>query len=103
MIAESPCPVIGLDNGIPDKGILLYNERLGKYGCCHDNDIGCLAYFADVEHANAFAELIDVPMSTIEKTLDEALDIAKSRPPDIVCVAFVENWTDRDYPKMFVR
>ena len=84
-------PLIGLDVEFPDNLYVLHHARSDRYGCYEYDGIHGLACFSTEGAAFGFAQWIDLTgMTTKEVTFDEAREIAKQRPIQVVSIMLLD-------------
>lgn len=89
------CPVIGLDSGFPDRMFVVKHPPTGRYGCYCFDGIHGLACFSTEMGAFRFSEWIDLTeMSAEEVVFDEAREIAKGRPAQIVALLLLDDMSN---------
>lgn len=84
-------PILGLGREFPESLIVLHHPATGTYGCYGFNGVHGLACFTSEQSAIRFGSQIDLPgMITLRTTFDEAREIAKSRPAQIVALILLD-------------
>lgn len=90
----TPSPVLGLENEWPST-VWVIKFADGRFACYFFGDLqlnGMCAFESEAA-GYRFAEFIDARgCEALEVSFDEALDLAKARPPHVTCLMLVDNF-----------
>jgi hypothetical protein len=95
MTQTAVLPLLLLDEAFPDQLFVLHHPSTDRYGCYRHEGIHGLACFRGEPAAIEFAKWIDLSgMMTLEVSFDEARDIAKQRPVQVVSIMLLDRIDD---------
>jgi hypothetical protein len=104
MTSEMIAPLIGLNTDLPENLYILKHEPSGTYGCLmktfdkYPHLITGLVCFNTYELAESYSASYNDSMTIIKVVFDEAREVAKSRPPEIVCMMIFNSPNYKEEP-----
>ncbi len=88
------CPILGLDDGFPERVWLIHHIPTNRYGCFHFQGVDGLASFSEETTAERFSfhiNLSPLDLYTQEVSFEEAREIAKARPMPVTALMLVDD------------
>jgi hypothetical protein len=84
-----------MDNQFPDTLYVTSHKPSGTHGCYCVGNVHGLAVFSTALKAAGFSDFVnESPLDVIELSLEEALDLAKTKPYPVVCIHLLDEMSN---------